>query len=133
VPFLRFVFVLCALSCLGLAFDGTMGFGLQTFMVAVGLVFAVLVARSFFVRITVRPSGSVRRVGWRGSEELGLLSARPVVIRTTHYRYAWAPLIRRQDGHMQVLMGLAGYSQAPADCSPRVLRACRMLNGLPRL
>lgn len=133
VPFLRLVFALCALSCLGLAFDGTMTPTLQTVMLGASLLFVVLVVRSFFVRITVRPSRSVRRVGWRRTEELGRLSARPIVIRSTFYRYAWAPLIRRQDGEEEILMAFAGYSQSPADCSPRVLSACRMLNGLPRL
>ena len=61
------------------------------------------------------------------------MTARPVVVRSSFYRYAWAPVIRRQDGAEEVLMGLSGYSQSPADCSPRVLSACRMLNGLPRL
>jgi hypothetical protein len=73
------------------------------------------------------------RVGWHGSEEIGHLSARAVVVRRSFCRYAWAPLIRRPDDSEQTLVGLAGYSQSPAECSPHVLNACRMLNGLPRL
>ena len=51
----RLVLVLCALSCLGMAFDGTSAEPLQVVLLAGSLVFAVLVVRSFFVRITVRP------------------------------------------------------------------------------
>ena len=131
VPFLRLVFALCALSCLGMALDGTIGDALQIVLLAGTLVFAFLVIRSF--RITVHPSGVVRRVGWRRTEELGRLSERPIVIRSSFYRYAWAPLVRLPNGEEQILMGFAGYSGSAADCSPRVLAACRMLNGLPRL
>jgi hypothetical protein len=60
VPSVRLILVLCALSCLGMAFDGTLAEPVQMVLLAASLVFAVLVVRSFFVRITVRPSGSVR-------------------------------------------------------------------------
>ncbi|MEP6650902.1 MAG: hypothetical protein ABJA74_13485 [Lapillicoccus sp.] len=68
--------------------------------------------RSFFVRITVRPSGSVRRVGWPRTEELGRLSARPVVIRSSFCDMRGAPLVRRQDECVQILTELSGYSQS---------------------
>jgi hypothetical protein len=130
VPFWRLVFARLRLSCLGLALDGMMPATIKALMLAAAADFSALVVRTFFVRLTVRPSGTVRRVGWHSSQEVATSRLAPWSSAAAATRYAWAPSSGARMAPRSSSWGLAGYSQSPADCSARVRSACRMLNGL---